>query len=99
MENEKEVKNRFTVKQQQIIGDAIKKKLKNYKCVLCENTNWNLEPFMVNISVTSNLASRLGGEILPLVPITCTNCGNTHFLNLVTLGLLDIVKEGMEEKK
>lgn len=99
MEKEEPKKIRFTDEQQQKIGDEIRKRLKNYKCVLCDNTTWNLEPFMVTISISSDLSVRIGGEILPLVPITCSNCGNTHFLNLVTLGLLDVVKNAEEDKK
>jgi hypothetical protein len=29
----------------------------------------------------------LGGKTLPCVAISCNSCGNTHLLNLLTLGL------------
>ena len=32
------------------------------------------------------LAMTIGGQAFPLVPLICTNCGNTHLLNLFVLG-------------
>ncbi len=33
------------------------------------------------LTLGSNNSINLGGKILPLVPVTCTNCGNTIFIN------------------
>jgi len=39
----------------------------------------------------------LGGPVLPSVPIVCTNCGNTFFLNAKVLGINE--EDFKEEKK
>ncbi|MFC2069180.1 hypothetical protein ACFLTP_09290 [Chloroflexota bacterium] len=41
---------------------------------------------------------KLKGPFLPCIPVTCTNCGNTHLLNLITLGLKDLVEKKEREK-
>jgi hypothetical protein len=36
---------------------------------------------------------QLSGKGLPLVAISCNNCGNTHMINLLSLGLDNVLKE------
>lgn len=80
----------FSASKLQLIQQAISSRVRNYSCVLCQNTNWSLSDQANLLSLTDNIGSiTLGGNSLPLVAMTCTNCGNTHFINLAILGLLD----------
>ncbi len=79
-------------KQRELIGNKLNEKIKNLNCVMCGQQNWNMEPFIVPVPVSSDFSVKLGGQVLPLVSITCTNCGNTHFFNLAMLGLIDEIK-------
>lgn len=78
------------------IEEAIKKKTgqMNFKCPVCTNNHFSLAGGFTNESLSDNVGNIvLGGSVLPSVPIVCTNCGNTFFLNAKVLGL----KENSEE--
>lgn len=82
-----------------LISKKLEEKIKNYSCVMCGTNDWNLEPFIAPISLSNDISLKLGGQVLPLAPITCVNCGNTHFFNLVTLGLVDKIGKKKGEEK
>lgn len=84
MEKNTEVQNR--------IISAIKEKTGGLKpCSLCGNSNWNVEPSYVVLPVTRDPRQFTIGEgHYPLMAIGCSKCGNTHLLNLLTLGFTDL---------
>ena len=61
------------------------------QCNLCGEKEWILNDAFAQM----DLVKRFGGEThswkprnagyLPLISLTCENCGNTHFINLKTL--------------
>jgi len=56
-------------------------------CPICGHNVWSVGNRYVTLSVTKNPSqSTLGGENYPLIPLICSNCGNTHLLNLLILG-------------
>ncbi|MBI4292519.1 MAG: hypothetical protein HY661_13665 [Betaproteobacteria bacterium] len=60
-------------------------------CVVCGKTQWLIVDQFVTMTVAKEPnAVRLGGASMPLVPLVCTNCGNTHLLNLLVLGFSDL---------
>lgn len=76
------------------ITEAIKRKSgkTDFKCPVCTNNQFSLAggfttDFLVD-KVQGGLV--LGGPVLPSVPIVCTNCGNTFFLNAKVLGVADV---------
>lgn len=73
------------------IDEAIKRKKgnTNFKCPVCTNNQFSLAGGFTNNFLTNNFGGNLviGGPVLPSVPIVCTNCGNTLFLNAKVLGL------------
>lgn len=91
MEDKK--KNQISDEELALIGTKLNEKIKNFNCVMCGEKNWTLEPFIAPITLSNDFSIKLGGQMLPLVSITCTNCGNTHFFNLVTLGIADKITE------
>lgn len=71
------------------ITSAIASKNVTGRCPLCGNLKWTLVDGFVYLTLQQDFAGvYIGGSGgLPSVAIVCTNCGNTHLLNLVTLGL------------
>ena len=57
------------------------------KCPICGHNHWSVGNRYVVLSVSKNPKQvTIGGENYPLIPLVCSNCGNTHLLNLLTLG-------------
>ncbi|MEK6888807.1 MAG: hypothetical protein AABW80_01735 [Nanoarchaeota archaeon] len=88
------------------INEAIKRKTKeDLKCPICTNNNFLLAGGFTNDFLMDGFGGGLiiGGPVLPSVPIVCTNCGNTIFLNVKVLDLSEeefgIGKKEKENKK
>jgi len=72
------------------IAAAINKKVAGgtITCPVCQTKNWNMVQDLVRLTLQPNPATvALTGISLPLVAITCSNCGNTQLLNVLVLGL------------
>lgn len=68
----------------------------NLKCPLCQTDNWVIANGYVFLPVHQHSFAFLrggGSGELPCAAITCKVCGNTHLLNLVMLGLGDLLKD------
>lgn len=71
--------------------------LPGMKCPLCHTDDWIvvtgylfLPVYLQSFALARSVSN--AGE-LPCVAITCKFCGNTHLLNLVQLGLDDLLKD------
>lgn len=89
-EDQKPPEPGLSEKQKQFVADWIKKKAGNHirPCAVCGHTKW----IVGDDTVTPTLVGHgggiiLGGKIYPSVPFICGNCGNTHFLNTIVMGL------------
>ena len=75
------------------IEEAIKKKTgeTGFKCPVCTNNQFSLAGGFTADFLVDEIQSGLviGGPFLPSVPIVCTNCGNTFFLNAKILGITE----------
>lgn len=66
----------------------------NKNCQLCGKNNWNIERNMVTVNrIGDNGEIQLGGTIMPLVAMTCMNCGNVVFVNPLVCGAVDNLEE------
>ena len=74
--------------QQKILDWLDKKWLGTKTCNICGHNQWNLSQHVVAPTTLEGKNISLGGTIYPLVLVTCKNCGNTHFFNVVMVGLL-----------
>lgn len=65
------------------------------KCTVCGNSNWNISDTVFEMREFQGGNLVLGGNqgIYPVIPLTCSTCGNTHFLNAVLLDVLDPQKK------
>ena len=66
-------------------------------CQLCGDSNWGLEsqPAYVPVWDAVSLKSLVSGskqKALPLLALTCKNCGNTLLMNTNVLGLNELVE-------
>ena len=60
----------------------IKKKWPTKVCPMCGCNTWTYDDTLCTpLTLGPNNSINLGGKIMPLVPVTCTNCGNTIFIN------------------
>ncbi len=92
----------FTEKEQQRILKALKEKSpKAGQCIFCGKEKWEIGYNFVTLAIQEDIKKiKLAGQSLVLLPVTCSNCGNTHLINLVSLGLRDMFEgESKEEKK
>jgi len=76
-------------------------------CAICTQVSWQLLDSFATITASTEMSGKaIAGDepveertpsrfsadlVLPLVSLVCTNCGNTHFLNLLFLDLDHLV--------
>ena len=67
-------------------------------CSLCGTLKWTLVDAIVVTHTQEEFPKIvLGGQSLPSIALVCTNCGNTHLLNLLVLGLGDLLEKSEQE--
>lgn len=62
--------------------------LSEHRCQVCGNKNFTLSGVFIMLEYYGTKIF-LGGEIMPMVPVVCTNCSNTIFFNAIFLGVVD----------
>ena len=68
-------------------------------CTICGNNTWGVDGYVATVLGDGPLEIRISGNVLPMVALSCRNCGNTNFLNLLVLGLGDLVKAAPDGPK
>src|SRR3972149_4626219 len=84
----------FTPKEQQRILSVIRSRVPAlHGCAVCGHPNWTLADGIVAFAIQETPGVfTIGGRTLPCVAIICNNCGNTHFLNVLVLGIGDLAE-------
>lgn len=59
------------------------------RCPICGHNHFVLDNNIVSPMNINDGNINLGQYLLPLVPVTCSNCGHVMFFNLKVLGCLD----------
>jgi hypothetical protein len=79
---------------QKLILDAIRAKVPNQgPCSFCGTGTFTLTEGYLSLDVTNSaVKGSPATTYLPSVALCCTNCGNTVLLNLIRLGLGDLIK-------
>lgn len=62
-------------------------------CPLCGNNNWTISDQVFQALEFDFKGLPLNGASYPIVPLTCTQCGNTYFINALIAGLIEKPKE------
>ena len=65
--------------------DHLKDKWGDRPCPMWGATDWSLPATLYRL-VEFNEGLIFGGHIIPIVPIMCTNCGNTQLVNAIIAG-------------
>ena len=58
---------------------------------------WSVQDKTYQLMEFAQGGLRLGGQVLPVVPIVCENCGNTVLVNALVAGLIENKKNKMNE--
>lgn len=68
-------------------------------CTICGGSNWSMEDEMYTpLNYDKNKIIQISGKALPLFVLTCTNCGNTIFINGKVLGCVKEVNDDEAEE-
>ena len=56
---------------------------------MCHTNNWAVNETVFQLPEHKpNVGFVIGGVVFPVIPIMCSNCGNTVFINAIKAGLL-----------
>ena len=74
----------------QIIQQLNNDRDKRLPCGICGNNDWIINDTIWEIREFNGGDFILGGNssIMPMISISCSKCGNTHFLNAIKLGVI-----------
>lgn len=68
----------------------LRSKWKSQRCPLCGEGNWNVSDRVFELREYHGGNVVIGaGPIVPVVPVTCDNCGNTTLVNAIVSGAVD----------
>lgn len=75
----------------QDIVKYVNDKWTNPICPMCGSRSWNVTDKIFELREFNDGNIVLGGPnsaLLPVIPVTCENCGNTIFINALASGLI-----------
>jgi predicted nucleic-acid-binding Zn-ribbon protein len=77
----------------------LREKWGDRSCPMCGANAWAVQDkvFQLNEFSSGNLV--IGGPLVPVVPVTCTNCGNTVLVNAIISGAVQPEDLGSEAQK
>jgi hypothetical protein len=68
----------------------LKDKWGGANCPICKSGSWNVSDRVYELREYHGGNMVLGGgPIVPIVPVTCSNCGNTILVNSIVAGLTE----------
>jgi hypothetical protein len=86
-------------KQKKQLQDFIELKIPGFAhCQLCGSKMWSLSDTVWELKEFKRGTLVIGGPIYPVISITCRNCGFTHFLNAIVIGITQQEQEGKKNE-
>lgn len=71
------------------IAKFLDDKWQNKICNMCGNNKWIILTKIFEIQECENHDNEIEDkDIIPIIPIICSNCGNTIFINPIVLGIM-----------
>ncbi len=55
-------------------------------CPMCGEMSWQVDTRIYQLMEFAKGNFVVGGPVIPLIPVTCKNCGNTVLLNALVCG-------------
>jgi len=71
--------------------DAYLQTIRAAQCPLCGNKHWGISDQIFQAIEFSYKGILVNGNSYPMVPLTCSTCGNTYFINALVAKLIDPV--------
>lgn len=65
----------------------------DYHCSVCNASSWQVETHSYQLMEYREGQLVVGGRVIPVIPLTCANCGNTILLNAIMCGAVNAQKE------
>jgi len=76
----------------------LKEKWRGRTCPMCNTANWNVSDRVFELREFQGGNLVIGGSLVPVVPVTCANCGNTILVNAFVSGAIERPQE-LESKE
>jgi hypothetical protein len=67
----------------------LKAKWAGRPCAQCGTAVWQVQDAIFELRGFSGGSLVVGGAIIPLIPVTCANCGNTVLVNAILAGVVE----------
>ena len=67
-------------------------------CPMCNGGPWNVQDSSFQLAEFNEGALVLGGPLVPVIPVTCSNCGNTVLVNAIVAGVVTAPPPAAERK-
>jgi hypothetical protein len=78
----------------------LKLKWSGRSCPLCQVGPWEVQQSVFVLLKFDGGSINLGGEVVPVIPVTCKNCGNTILVNAIIANVLaPNAEDSAKEKK
>ncbi len=70
------------------------------QCPMCGSNSWSVSDkiFELREYHGGDFIIGGGGPIVPIIPVTCSNCGNTVIVNAIVVGAVE-PKKNIDDKK
>jgi hypothetical protein len=66
----------------------LSEKWKGTNCPMCKVGDWLVQDDLFELRQFQRGALMIGGPVIPVVPVGCSNCGHTVLVNAITAGAL-----------
>jgi hypothetical protein len=77
----------------QVLINHLKEKWQGRGCSQCGSRGWEIQGSVYELRQYSQGTLVIGGAIIPVVPVTCANCGNTVLVNALSAGAVERPEE------
>ncbi len=83
-----------------VIKEIVSKKW-IHGCPMCGSRHWSMDEKMIMtpIQLNTDRSFKFDGKVLPVVPVMCTNCGNTVLINPLVVDAVDKMDDDLEEEE
>lgn len=79
--------------------DNLIKKLQPHICPLCHKGQWIVSDTIFYLNEFNKGGVVIGGPSYPVLPLVCSECGNTIFINAIISDILDVDNNKNKEEK
>ena len=68
-------------------------------CPMCGSGPWSVHDKVFQFSEFNEGNMVIGGPLIPVVPVTCNNCGYTVVVNAILAGAIPAPAQSLEKKE